>query len=501
MFAFCFKFLRFAWYAKNHFRFFCDSGGIPRYRIILDAPPLPQPPPKSKPDVIDPSQSPSIAALSPSKKARPYSEEASENESLIVDEDDVFDIISLRRLVKMERRKANAAWSDLEKERTAAASSAEEAMAMILRLQNEKSSAEIESNQFRRMADERQGYEQELIEELQWTINQHEIEKNVLEEQIGSYKEELKLYITEEELRELERELELEFGFDNNDVGPPPPELNKHEPPKPDANDNNTRGVHVGDNYGNVDENSDRGSVIIADDDDDDYDGRSVIVADDDDGGSVVADDDHAGSFVADDDYGGSVDVADDGDGGSVVADDDRGGSVVSDDDRGGSVAADGDDHGGSVVADGDDRGGSVVADDDRGGSVVSDGDDRGGSVVADDDRGGSVVSDDDRGGSVVADGDDRGGSVVSDDDRGGSVVADGDDRGGSIVADDDDRGDSVVADDEHGGSFADDDRGDSVVADDDHGGSVVADDDDPEPDDRSDNSLVSSPKTQSQDL
>ncbi|RYR18715.1 hypothetical protein Ahy_B03g063330 [Arachis hypogaea] len=187
MLTFCIKFLRFAWHAKNHFRFFCDSGGIPRYRIILDYDTLPEPP-KSKVAEIDPAKSPSITGLSPSKRGsrgNAYSEEASDTESLIVDEDDVFDVISLRRLVKMERRKANVAWSDLEKERTAAASSAEEAMAMILRLQNEKSSAEIESNQFRRMADERQGYEQELIEELQWTINQHEIQKNILEDQMG----------------------------------------------------------------------------------------------------------------------------------------------------------------------------------------------------------------------------------------------------------------------------------------------------------------------------
>ncbi|XLU95529.1 hypothetical protein S245_009881 [Arachis hypogaea] len=440
MLTFCIKFLRFAWHAKNHFRFFCDSGGIPRYRIILDYDTLPEPP-KSKVAEIDPAKSPSITGLSPSKRGsrgNAYSEEASDTESLIVDEDDVFDVISLRRLVKMERRKANVAWSDLEKERTAAASSAEEAMAMILRLQNEKSSAEIESNQFRRMADERQGYEQELIEELQWTINQHEIQKNILEDQMGVYKEELKLYITEEELRELERQLEVEFGFDNDDVGPPH-DIYEHEA-EGDADDENSGNFNGDENSGDVDadENSDRGSVIIADDDDDgDYDG------------------------------------------GSVVADDDDGGSVVAYDDDGGSVVAADDDHGSSVVA-GNDDGGSVVADNDDGGSVVAD-DDHGGSVTADDDHGGSAAADDDHGGSAAAD-DDHGGSVIADDDDGGSAAAD----------DDDDDGGSVTADDDHGGS---------VTADDDDGGSVGSGDDDPEPEDRSDHAVVSSPKTQSREL
>ncbi|KAK7301585.1 hypothetical protein RJT34_12452 [Clitoria ternatea] len=60
-------------------------------------------------------------------------------------EDEMFDVMSLRKLVKVERQRYNSACPKIEKERGAAASAAEEAMAMILRLQNEKSSVEIQA--------------------------------------------------------------------------------------------------------------------------------------------------------------------------------------------------------------------------------------------------------------------------------------------------------------------------------------------------------------------
>ncbi|PHT41756.1 hypothetical protein CQW23_20610 [Capsicum baccatum] len=53
------------------------------------------------------------------------------------DEDKVFDVLSLRKMIKMKRRRANAACLELEQERMAAATAAEETMGMILRLQNE----------------------------------------------------------------------------------------------------------------------------------------------------------------------------------------------------------------------------------------------------------------------------------------------------------------------------------------------------------------------------
>lgn len=56
-----------------------------------------------------------------------------------------FDITELRKLVKIERKRANAAYAAREKERAASVTAAEEAMAMILRLQNKKSLIEMAS--------------------------------------------------------------------------------------------------------------------------------------------------------------------------------------------------------------------------------------------------------------------------------------------------------------------------------------------------------------------
>lgn len=108
------------------------------------------------------------------------------------DEDKVFDVLSLRKMVKMERRRANAARLELEKERMAAATAADETMAMILRLQNEKSLVEMEANQYKRLAEEKQLHDQEVIQSLQWLVLQHESERSILEDQLKSCEEKLK---------------------------------------------------------------------------------------------------------------------------------------------------------------------------------------------------------------------------------------------------------------------------------------------------------------------
>ncbi|KAL7157050.1 hypothetical protein ABFS83_02G051700 [Erythranthe nasuta] len=97
------------------------------------------------------------------------------------EEDDEFDVSRLRNLVKIERHRANEACEELAKERGASASAAEEAMAMILRLQNEKSSIEMELNQFKRLAEEKQIHDQGVIRSLQWLVLRNESERGLLE--------------------------------------------------------------------------------------------------------------------------------------------------------------------------------------------------------------------------------------------------------------------------------------------------------------------------------
>ncbi|OVA15255.1 Zein-binding domain [Macleaya cordata] len=123
------------------------------------------------------------------------------------DGDEEMGIEALKKALKIEREQKNAATSELEKERTSAASAANEAMAMILRLQNEKSSREIEANQYRRLTEQKQQYDQEEIRSLQWVIYKHELERSILENQLKLCKEKLNHYLKIDELEEFDQVL------------------------------------------------------------------------------------------------------------------------------------------------------------------------------------------------------------------------------------------------------------------------------------------------------
>ncbi|KAJ0078020.1 hypothetical protein Patl1_37074 [Pistacia atlantica] len=124
---------------------------------------------------------------------------ADDQERECCEEDEISDVKSLTKLVKIERQRANVAYMELEKERMASASAADEAMAMILRLQSEKSSAEIEANQFRRLAEQKQEYDKEVIQSLQWIIMRHESERGLLQEKLKICKEKLKQFVKDDD--------------------------------------------------------------------------------------------------------------------------------------------------------------------------------------------------------------------------------------------------------------------------------------------------------------
>ena len=110
-------------------------------------------------------------------------------------EDQVFDVITLRNMVKDERKRANNAHNELEKERMAAASAIDEAMAMILRLQNEKSVLQMEINQLNRAAEDKQLHDQEIIQSLEWIVIKHESERSILDDQLRMCREKLKMFM------------------------------------------------------------------------------------------------------------------------------------------------------------------------------------------------------------------------------------------------------------------------------------------------------------------
>ncbi|XP_058758118.1 myosin-binding protein 3-like [Vicia villosa] len=223
MLGFCFKILHLGWRFKGTLRFLCNFGGMPRIRLCLEnmiwevsKPKVPSLDNGSDPNtnsVI--KKSSNVAGEKVRDGLENGSEGKDESECEVGDVDEVFDVKTLRELIKLERKKANAAFAELDQERTAASSSADEAMSMILRLQNEKSSAEIEANQFRRMAEQRLEYDDEVIESLQWTITRHESHRSVLEEQLRVYREELYRYLEEDEIEQLEAGVNRGKSFEN----------------------------------------------------------------------------------------------------------------------------------------------------------------------------------------------------------------------------------------------------------------------------------------------
>jgi len=76
----------------------------------------------------------------------------------------------LRRRLKEERLLKEVALEELEKERLAAASAADEAMAKIACLRSEKALVEREARQLQEMARQKQMYDRQVIESLQWVI-------------------------------------------------------------------------------------------------------------------------------------------------------------------------------------------------------------------------------------------------------------------------------------------------------------------------------------------
>lgn len=95
----------------------------------------------------------------------------------------------LEQALEEEHAARTALYLELEKERCAASTAADEAMAMILRLQEEKASIEMESNQYQRMIEEKFAYDTEEMNILKEILLRREREKHFLEKEVEAYRE------------------------------------------------------------------------------------------------------------------------------------------------------------------------------------------------------------------------------------------------------------------------------------------------------------------------
>lgn len=112
-----------------------------------------------------------------------------EQEKLGFDNNEKSSIRVLEQALEEGYAARDALYLELEKERSAAASAADEAMAMILRLQEEKASIEMEARQYQRMIEEKYAYDAEEMGILKEILVRREREKHFLEKEVEAYRQ------------------------------------------------------------------------------------------------------------------------------------------------------------------------------------------------------------------------------------------------------------------------------------------------------------------------
>ncbi|KAK7287416.1 hypothetical protein RIF29_00691 [Crotalaria pallida] len=95
----------------------------------------------------------------------------------------------LENALEEEKAAYAALYLELEKERAAAATAADEAIAMISRVQEEKASMEMEMRQYQRMIEERFNYDEEEMNILQDILIRREMENHFLEKELEAYRQ------------------------------------------------------------------------------------------------------------------------------------------------------------------------------------------------------------------------------------------------------------------------------------------------------------------------
>ncbi|XP_061955245.1 myosin-binding protein 7 [Populus nigra] len=107
---------------------------------------------------------------------------------------------ALREMVSSQQQTVQDLYTELEEERNAASSAANEAMSMILRLQREKAEIQMEARQFKRFAEEKMGHDQQEILALEDLLYKREQAIQSLTCEIQAYKYRMMSYgLTEAE--------------------------------------------------------------------------------------------------------------------------------------------------------------------------------------------------------------------------------------------------------------------------------------------------------------
>ncbi|KAK4264261.1 hypothetical protein QN277_025465 [Acacia crassicarpa] len=94
-----------------------------------------------------------------------------------------------KRRVRLDRKSLMALYMELDEERSASAVAANNAMAMITRLQAEKAAVQMEASQYKRMTEEQSEYDEEALEAASEMLMRREDEIKALETELAIYRE------------------------------------------------------------------------------------------------------------------------------------------------------------------------------------------------------------------------------------------------------------------------------------------------------------------------
>lgn len=101
------------------------------------------------------------------------------------------DVIAMKETLRAQRELLEKLYTELDEEREASATAANEALDMILRLQGEKAVVKMEASHYKRVAEEKIGHAEASIEAFEELMYQKEVQIASLEFQVQAYRHKL----------------------------------------------------------------------------------------------------------------------------------------------------------------------------------------------------------------------------------------------------------------------------------------------------------------------
>ncbi|CAN6286513.1 unnamed protein product [Urochloa humidicola] len=117
------------------------------------------------------------------------------SESLVNEAEGECTIDQLKQQIELDHKSISRLWKELEEERNASAIAANQTMAMITRLQEEKAAMQMEALQYQRMMEEQSEYDREDVQKMAQTVQN-------LQAEIEGYKMKLKDQLLVDEIRD-----------------------------------------------------------------------------------------------------------------------------------------------------------------------------------------------------------------------------------------------------------------------------------------------------------